>query len=322
MDSRRAGHGRCWQPPMPQSNPNQETTLSDALVERLIEWGVDTIFGLPGDNINGIIEALRKAKERIRFIHVRHETVGSLAAVGYSKFTGKIGVCFATAGPGAAHLLNGILDAHMDRVPLLAITGLTSHDLSGSEGLQAADADKMFAPFTVYNERITGPAHVLGAVDTACRRALAVRGPVHLTIPSDWQSKPMSDDKTSPENVPGHTAPRYESPALVPERSALERAARLLAAKPRIVVLAGTGARGAADELLEMAEKLAAPITKAMLGKDIIPDDHPTASEAGPHCDDAFQTRDLRGRRSVDHRQHDAFSALVSKTGAGGMRAD
>jgi pyruvate dehydrogenase (quinone) len=254
---------------------SHEKTLSDALVERLIEWGVDTIFGLPGDNINGLIEALRKARERIRFIHVRHETVGALAAVGYAKFSGKIGVCIATAGPGAAHLLNGILDAHLDRVPLLAITGLTFHDLNGSEGLQAADADKMFAPFTLFNERVIGPAQVEGVVDTACRRALAMRGPVHLTVPSDFQSQPMSEGKVSPENVPHHTAPGFELPKSVPESELLEKAARWLSERRRIVILAGTGARGASTELLLVAEKLGAPITKAMLGKDVIPDDHP-----------------------------------------------
>src|SRR3954452_5016820 len=118
-------------------------TVSDLLLERLMQWGVDTIFGLPGDGVNGFVEALRKKQKQVRYIHVRHEEIGALAAVAYAKVTGKIGVCFGTTGPGAVHLLNGMLDAQMDNVPLLAITGLTFHDLLGSGNLQGADSNKM-----------------------------------------------------------------------------------------------------------------------------------------------------------------------------------
>src|ERR671937_379896 len=116
-----------------------EQTASDVFVERLIEWGVDTIFGLPGDGINGFMEALRKAKDRIRYIHVRHEEVGAMAAVGYAKFTGKLGVCFSTSGPGAIHLANGLLDVRLDGAPVLAISGMTYHDLIGTHYLQDFD---------------------------------------------------------------------------------------------------------------------------------------------------------------------------------------
>src|SRR4051794_15806708 len=126
---------------MPGKNEEIKKTLSDALVERMLQWNIDTIFGLPGDGINGFVEALRKYQDRIRFIHVRNESIAALAAVAYAKFTGRIGVCFATTGPGAIHLLQGMLDAQLDRVPVLAITGLTYHDLVGSENMQDADTN-------------------------------------------------------------------------------------------------------------------------------------------------------------------------------------
>jgi pyruvate dehydrogenase (quinone)/pyruvate oxidase len=159
-------------------------TAADAMVERLIEWDVDTVFGLPGDNINGFMEALRKASDRIRFIHVRHEEMGALAAVGYAKFIGKLGVCFATSGPGAAHRVNGVLDAKMDQSPLLAITGMTQHDLLGTGNMQGTSGDYLFKNLTVYNQRIMGPAHVQTMVDQACRTALAPRGSA-----SAWETR-------------------------------------------------------------------------------------------------------------------------------------
>src|SRR5579884_2243620 len=157
-------------------------TASDTLVERLVDWGVDTVFGLPGDGINGFMEALRKAQDRIQYVHVRHEEVAAMAAVGYAKFTGKLGVCFSTAGPGAAHLLNGILDARLEQAPLLAISGMPYHDLIGTSYLQDVNTDYMFNDVTVYNQRIMGPAHVINALDYAVRTALCERGPAHLAF--------------------------------------------------------------------------------------------------------------------------------------------
>jgi pyruvate dehydrogenase (quinone) len=250
-------------------------TVSDVLVERLVAWGVDTVFGIPGDQVNGVVEALRKARERIRFVHVRHEEVGALAAVGYAKFTGKLGVCLATAGPGAVHLLNGVIDAQADHVPLLAITGLVYHDLIGLETLQGVSSEKIFDHFTIFNERVMGPAHVEALVDAACRRAFGERGPAHLTIPNDFQILPAAEAKPSPESVPGHTRAGFGAPCRVPQRRLLETAAERLAACRRIVILAGTGARGAARELEQTAEKLGAPIVKALLGKDVVSDESP-----------------------------------------------
>src|SRR3989442_9430243 len=129
-------------------------TTSDVLVERLIDWGVKVVFGLPGDGINGILEALRKRKGRIRFVHVRHEEAAAFMACGYAKVTGKLGVCLATSGPGAIHLLNGLYDAKMDGAPVLAITGMPFHDLIGTFAQQDVETDKLFMDVAVYNQRI------------------------------------------------------------------------------------------------------------------------------------------------------------------------
>src|SRR5215475_6391199 len=135
-------------------------TTADLLIERLIEWRVDTIFGFPGDGVNGIFEALRVNKDKIRFVQVRHEEAAAFAACGYAKYSGRLGVCIATSGPGGIHLLNGLYDAKCDGVPVLAITGHTFHDLIGTHFQQDVDLDKVFIDVAVYNQRLTGPNHV------------------------------------------------------------------------------------------------------------------------------------------------------------------
>lgn len=250
-------------------------TASDLLIDRLMDWGVDTIFGLPGDGINGFMEALRKRHDRIRYIHVRHEEVGAMAAVGYAKLTGRLGVCFSTAGPGAIHLANGLLDARLDGAPILAITGMTYHDLIGTHYLQDFDTDHLYANLAAYNQRIMGPAHVTNVVDLACRTALTHRLPSHIAFPIDFQVAELADEKRFKRNVEGHTTTGFRPPIRVPQRSELERAAELLGDCTKVAILAGQGARGAGAELEQVAETLAAPVAKASLGKDCLPDDHP-----------------------------------------------
>src|SRR5881227_2326690 len=162
-------------------------TAADVLVETLLAWGVDTVFGIPGDGINGIMEALRTRQDKIRFVQVRHEEAAAFMACGYAKFTGRLGVCLATSGPGGIHLLNGLYDAKMDGAPVLAITGLQYHDLIHTHTQQDVELDKLFIDACVYNARIMGPAHVENTVDIACRTALAYRGVSHITIPTDIQ---------------------------------------------------------------------------------------------------------------------------------------
>lgn len=252
-----------------------QLTAADVLVQRLIDWGVDVVFGLPGDGINGLMEALRKHADEIRYVHVRHEEVGAMAAVGYAKFTGRLGVCFSTAGPGAAHLLNGMLDARTEQAPLLAITGMSYHDLIGTSYLQDVNTDYMFNDVALYNQRIMGPAHVVNTVDFAVRTALSERGPAHLAFPIDYQAMPADADSRYMRNVPGHTTTRWRPPVRVPQRQDLEAAAQVLSGHHKVAILAGAGARGAGSELEAVAEKLGAPIIKAQLGKDCVPDDSP-----------------------------------------------
>ena len=252
-------------------------TVSDLLLERLIDWGVDTIFGLPGDGINGFMEALRNRQDEVRLVHTRHEETAALAACSYAKFTGKLGVCLSTAAPGAVHLLNGLYDAMVDQAPVLAITGMTYHDLIGTKYLQDLNHDYLFENVASFNQRLMGPGHVENVINLACRSALANRSVSHVCIPIDYQVMEMDESDRFKRNVPGHTAgaDSFVLPRSVPSTAQLERAAELLHGRERIAILAGAGARGAGRELEELAEKLGAVIVKALLGKDCIPDDSP-----------------------------------------------
>ncbi|HUC68126.1 MAG TPA: thiamine pyrophosphate-dependent enzyme [Stellaceae bacterium] len=250
-------------------------TASDILIDTLIDWGVDTVFGIPGDGVNGIIEALRLKRDKIRFIQVRHEEAAAFAACGYAKFTGKLGCCIATSGPGGIHLLNGLYDAKLDGVPVLAITGLQFHDLLTTYTQQDVELDKLFMDVAKYNVRVMGPAHVENAVELACRTALAYRGVAHVTIPVDFQSQPVKKAARSARNLPRHVSEIWADSAHVPTDEALRRAAELLNAGTKITILAGRGALGARKELEEVAEILGAPIAKPVLGKACVPDESP-----------------------------------------------
>jgi len=248
---------------------------SEVLVERLIDWGVEFVFGLPGDGINGIMEALRVNKGKISFIQVRHEESAAFMACAYAKFTGKLGVCLATSGPGGIHLLNGLYDAKLDHQPVLAITGLQFHDLIGTHTQQDVALDKLFIDVCVYNERVMGANHMENVVDLACRTALAYRGVSHITIPVDFQELEVKKSTRSKRNVPHHTSDRYASPAPVPTPAELGAAAEILNAGKTVAILAGQGALHAGDELEAVAELLGAPIIKALLGKGAVADNSP-----------------------------------------------
>ena len=159
------------------------TTAADILVNTLEHWGVEVVFGLPGDGINGIIEALRQAEQRIRFVQVRHEEAAAFMACAYAKYTGKLGVCLATSGPGGIHLLNGLYDAKLDGQPVLAITGHHFHDLIDTHSQQDVDLDHLYMDVSVYNTRVMGPAHVSAIANLACRTALARRSVAHINFP-------------------------------------------------------------------------------------------------------------------------------------------
>jgi pyruvate dehydrogenase (quinone)/pyruvate oxidase len=250
-------------------------TAGDVLVETLIDWGVETIFGIPGDGINGVIEALRTRQDKIRFIQVRHEEAAAFAACAYAKWTGRLGVCLATSGPGGIHLLNGLYDAKLDGQPVLAITGLQFHDLLHTFTQQDVELDKLFMDVAVYNVRVMGPNHVENAVELACRTALAYRGVAHVTIPVDMQSQPVEARLRSERNVPGHASDVMAPPAQLPGEAQLARAAAILNAGKKTAILAGRGAIGAGEALAAIAERLGAPVIKPLLGKGALPDDSP-----------------------------------------------
>ena len=247
---------------------------SDVLVERLIAWGVDTIFGIPGDGINGVFEALRKNKDRIRFVHMRHEEAAAFAACAYAKFTGRLGVCIATSGPGGIHLLNGLYDAKMDGHPVLAITGMQHSDLIGTFTQQDVSLDKLFQDVAVYNERVMSGAHMESVCDLAVRSSIEKRGVSHITIPIDIQVQESKKGRSS-RNPPHHTSATPAFSDHLPSRVDLEHAADILNRGKRIAILAGQGALNATAELEQVAEILGAPIIKALLGKAAVPDDSP-----------------------------------------------
>ena len=250
------------------------TDASDVLVERLIAWGVDTVFGLPGDGINGVFEALRKEKDKIRFIHVRHEEAAAFMACAYAKFTGRLGVCVATSGPGGIHLLNGLYDAKMDHAPVLAITGLQHSDLIGTFTQQDVALDKLYEDVAQYNERVMSGAHMESVADLAIRTALTSRSVSHITIPVDVQVQSMKKGR-SKRDPAHHTSAVPAHFEQLPSSVDLEHAADILNRGKRIVILAGQGGLHATDELEAMAEKLGAPIVKPLLGKAAVPDDSP-----------------------------------------------
>jgi pyruvate dehydrogenase (quinone) len=250
-------------------------TAADVLVETLLDWGVEVIFGLPGDGINGIMESLRTHEDKIRFVQVRHEEAAAFMACGYAKFTGRLGVCLATSGPGGIHLLNGLYDAKLDNQPVLAITGLQFHDLIGTFTQQDVALDKLFMDVAVFNERIMGPTHVENITDLACRTALAYRGVAHITFPVDLQEKEVKKKQASRRNIPHHTSDVNARSARLPNRVDLERAADVLNEGKKVAILAGRGALNATEELEKTAELLGAPIVKALLGKAAVPDDSP-----------------------------------------------
>ncbi|HEX5539670.1 MAG TPA: thiamine pyrophosphate-dependent enzyme [Methylophilaceae bacterium] len=249
-------------------------TAADVLIEGIINWGVTTIFGIPGDGINGIMEALRERQDKIRFIQVRHEEAAAFMACAHAKYTGELGCCLATSGPGGIHLLNGLYDAKLDQAPVLAITGQTFSDLKGSHFQQEVNMTMLFEDVTVYNQEVINPNQVRMLVNEACRHALNQRGVAHICFPVDYQEVEPSG-KLSAHDVKGHSNARWTPSRAVPGMDELRRAAAILNEASKPAILVGQGALGAGAEVIEIAEKLGAPIVKALLGKAVVPDDHP-----------------------------------------------
>ncbi|MEV1248281.1 thiamine pyrophosphate-binding protein [Nonomuraea sp. NPDC049750] len=250
---------------------------AESLVERLAEWGVDTVFGMPGDGINGIMEGLRRHRDKVRFVLVHHEEAAAFMATGYAKATGRIGVCLATSGPGGIHLLNGLYDAKLDHAPVLAITGMQESSVLGTAYQQEVQLDRLYADVAEYNMMITNPAQLPALVDVAIRTAYARRGVAHLTLPNDLQVADADADPwqhVAPARTP-QTAPVYLEAAGIPRQEDIEWAAEVLNTAERPAILVGAGALHARDEVLAVAEALGAPVVKTLPGKAVVPDDSP-----------------------------------------------
>lgn len=238
------------------------TIASDVLIERLADWGVDTVFGLPGDGINGIMEGLRRHSDRVRFFLVHHEEAAAFMATAYAKATGRLGVCLATSGPGAIHLMNGLYDAKLDHVPVLAITGMQETSVLGTGYQQEVHTDRLYADLAEYNLVVDNPAQLPGVVDIAIRTALARRGVAHLSFPNDVQ---VADADADPYQHVAPARPPATAPVYLPapgraRMEDLEAAARVLNEAEKIAILAGAGALHARDEVLAVADRLGAPV--------------------------------------------------------------
>jgi pyruvate dehydrogenase (quinone) len=256
-----------------------QPNVADFLLERLRAWDVELVFGYPGDGINGIISAWARAENRPRFIQTRHEEMAALAAVGYAKFSGRVGVCVATSGPGAIHLLNGLYDAKLDHVPVVAIVGQTSRSAMGGAYQQEVDLQNLFADVAnAYLVEVNVPEQLPNAIDRALRIAQARRTPTAVIIPADVQeltyTPPGHDFKMVPSSLSAY--PGYP----VPDRAGVDAAADILNAGSKVAILAGQGARGARTELQQVADLLGAGIAKPLLGKDVLPDDLPYVTGA------------------------------------------
>jgi thiamine pyrophosphate-dependent acetolactate synthase large subunit-like protein len=251
--------------------------VGESLAKRLIEWGVDTVFGLPGDGINGLMEGFRRHSERLRFVLVHHEEAAAFMAAGYAKATGRLGVCAATSGPGAIHLLNGLYDAKLDHVPVLALTGMQETAVLGTRYQQEVHLDRLYEDVAAYNLMVTNPQQMPGVVDLAIRNALTKRTVSHLTFPNDIQVAAVDEDpyRHVGPGLPAASLPTMSRRALPADEAQVRAAADLLNAAQRPAILAGIGARHAREELLAVAERLAAPIVKTLSGKLVVPDDHP-----------------------------------------------
>ncbi|MGH7716053.1 MAG: thiamine pyrophosphate-requiring protein, partial [Vulcanimicrobiaceae bacterium] len=249
-------------------------TASDFLIERLVSWGIRRIYGYPGDGINGIMGAFGRAGDKLEFIQVRHEEMAAFMACAHAKFTGEVGVCLATSGPGAVHLLNGLYDAKNDHTPVVAIVGQAATTALGSSYQQEVDLQVLLQDVTEYVYTVSSPVAMRHIVDRAIRTAKAFRAVTCVIVPKDVQEEAAVPKPPHKHNT-AHSSIGYSAPIVVPAQADLQRAADLLNAGSRVAILVGQGALGAVDEVIAVAEKLGAGVAKALLGKAVLADDLP-----------------------------------------------
>ncbi|HEY8777766.1 MAG TPA: thiamine pyrophosphate-requiring protein [Gaiellaceae bacterium] len=247
-------------------------TVSDFLVQRLHDWGVRRIYGYPGDGINGIMGALQRTEERMEFVQVRHEEMAAFMACGHAKWTGEVGVCLATSGPGAIHLLNGLYDAKLDHQPVVAIVGQQARAALGGAYQQEVDLTTLFKDVaSEYVQMVTEPSQMRHVVDRALRIAQAKRTVTCIIVPNDLQNEPAEEPPREHGTI--HSGVGYSRPEVVPRDVDLRRAAEVLNAGERVAMLVGQGALAATAEVVETADVLGAGVAKALLGKAAVPDD-------------------------------------------------
>jgi pyruvate dehydrogenase (quinone) len=255
-------------------------TVADEVLSRLREWGVEYVFGYPGDGINGLVAAFGRSGNDPRFVQARHEEMSAFEATGYAKFSDRVGVCMATSGPGAVHLLNGLYDAKLDHVPVVAIVGQTSRSAMGGSYQQEVDLQSLYKDVAAdYLVEVNVAAQIPNALDRAFRTALARRAPTAVIIPADVQEEeytpPAHEFKQVPSSPPGVSGSWVQ-----PAAEEIDSAARILNAGTKVAILLGQGARGAAAEVCEVADRTGAGVAKALLGKDVLPDDLPFVTGA------------------------------------------
>ncbi|WP_333890160.1 thiamine pyrophosphate-requiring protein [Mycolicibacterium gadium] len=249
-------------------------TVGDVLLARLRDWDVAQVFGYPGDGINGLLAAWQRAGDKPQFVQARHEEMAAFEAVGYAKFSGHVGVCVATSGPGAVHLLNGLYDAKLDHVPVVAIVGQTERSAMGGSYQQEIDLLSLYKDVcSDYVQMLTVPKQLPNLIDRAIRVALSEGAPTAIIVPSDVFELPYEPPGHAFKQVPSSLG--MSTAQVVPDSDALRRAADLLNAGSKVAMLIGQGARGCVDELTEVADLLGAGVAKALLGKDVLPDDLP-----------------------------------------------
>ncbi|SOD41741.1 thiamine pyrophosphate-requiring protein [Nitrosovibrio sp. Nv4] len=253
--------------------------VSDFLVRRLSEWGIKRIFGLPGDGINGIMGAINRASDKLDFVQVRHEEMSAFMACAHAKFTGEVGVCLATSGPGAIHLLNGLYDAKLDHQPVVAIVGQQKRSALGGSYQQEVDLVSLFKDVAhEYVHVVTTPVQVRHVLDRAIRIAQVERNVCCVIVPNDIQE--MDFEKPPHEHGTVHSGAGYTAPRIVPQAEDLQRAADVLNAGSKVAILAGAGALDATNEVVQVADLLGAGVAKALLGKAVVPDDLPYVTGA------------------------------------------
>ncbi|SOD99768.1 thiamine pyrophosphate-requiring protein [Caenispirillum bisanense] len=250
------------------------STVSDFFWERVHQWGIKRIFGYPGDGINALVAALDRQEDKFEFVQARHEELSSFMATAHAKFTGEVGVCLATSGPGAVHLLTGLYDAKLDHTPVVAIVGQQARMALGGHYQQEIDLETLFADVSGFCQRVDSPAQVRHVIDRAFRIAMSERTVATIILPKDVQEQPAVE---KPPRAHGaiHSGVGYRPPRVLPAEADLREAADIINAGKRVAILVGQGSRGARQEVIELAEKTGGGVAKALLGRDVLPDTLP-----------------------------------------------